>query len=154
MTGRSHASLRVCFFSTVGRPTFFSTIGCPSSIPPPPPSPLSSRPPLHLPYQGPCSLCHSPDTLAAISHRSHLCAPPLGWALPPPSTITALLYPRQPNLTSDIGRSHLIMRKFFCFLRVLHVRNVISGLETNPIRALIGGACLVWQWAPSHTAQQ
>jgi hypothetical protein len=34
------------------------------------------------------------------------------------------------------------------------VRNVISGLETNPIRALIGGACLVWQWTPSRTAQQ
>jgi hypothetical protein len=31
---------------------------------------------------------------------------------------------------------------------------VISGLKTNPIRALIGGACLVWQWAPSHAAQQ
>jgi hypothetical protein len=29
-----------------------------------------------------------------------------------------------------------------------NVRNVISGLEINPIRALIGGACLVWQWTP------
>jgi hypothetical protein len=34
----------------------------------------------------------------------------------------------------------------------LVVRNVISGLETNPIRALIGGACLVWQCAPSRAA--
>jgi hypothetical protein len=25
-----------------------------------------------------------------------------------------------------------------------NVRNVISGLKTNPIRALIGGAYLVW----------
>jgi hypothetical protein len=33
------------------------------------------------------------------------------------------------------------------------VRNVISG-ETNLIRVLIGGACLIWQWVPSHAAQQ
>jgi hypothetical protein len=26
--------------------------------------------------------------------------------------------------------------------------------ETDPIRALIGGACRVWQWTPSHTVQQ
>jgi hypothetical protein len=35
-----------------------------------------------------------------------------------------------------------------------NVRNVISGLETNLIHALIGGACLVWHWVPSHAAQQ
>jgi hypothetical protein len=29
-----------------------------------------------------------------------------------------------------------------------NVRNVISGLETNLIRALIRGACFVWQWTP------
>jgi hypothetical protein len=37
------------------------------------------------------------------------------------------------------------------------VRNVISGSpdrETDPIRVLIGGACRVWQWTPSHTAPQ
>jgi hypothetical protein len=37
------------------------------------------------------------------------------------------------------------------------VRNVISGSpdrETDPIRALIGGACRVWQWTPSHAASQ
>jgi hypothetical protein len=37
------------------------------------------------------------------------------------------------------------------------VRNVISGSldrETDLIRALIGGACRVWQWAPSRTAPQ
>jgi hypothetical protein len=36
----------------------------------------------------------------------------------------------------------------------LSVRNVISGSETDPIRALIGGACRVWQWAPSRAAPQ
>jgi hypothetical protein len=33
-----------------------------------------------------------------------------------------------------------------------NVRNVISGSpdrKTDLIRALIGGACCVWQWAPS-----
>jgi hypothetical protein len=38
-----------------------------------------------------------------------------------------------------------------------NVRNVISespDQETDPIRALIGGACRVWQWAPSHAAPQ
>jgi hypothetical protein len=32
-----------------------------------------------------------------------------------------------------------------------NVRNMISGSpnrETDPIRALIGGACRVWQWTP------
>jgi hypothetical protein len=40
---------------------------------------------------------------------------------------------------------------------VVCVRNVISGSpdqETDPIRALIGGACRVWQWAPSRAAPQ
>jgi hypothetical protein len=42
-------------------------------------------------------------------------------------------------------------------LTLQSVRNVISGSpdqETDPIRALIGGACRVWQWAPSHAAPQ
>jgi hypothetical protein len=37
------------------------------------------------------------------------------------------------------------------------IRNVISGSldrETDPIRALIGGACRVWQWVPSRPATQ
>jgi hypothetical protein len=37
------------------------------------------------------------------------------------------------------------------FVLLLLVRNVISGSsnrETDPIRALIGGACRVWQWPP------
>jgi hypothetical protein len=34
------------------------------------------------------------------------------------------------------------------------VRNVISGSETDPIRALIGDVCRVWQWTPSHAAPQ
>jgi hypothetical protein len=38
-----------------------------------------------------------------------------------------------------------------------NVKKVISGSsdrETDPIRALIGGACHVWQWTPSRTASQ
>jgi hypothetical protein len=48
------------------------------------------------------------------------------------------------------------MKEYFGYacLNENTVRNVISDWETNPIRALIGGACLVWQWAPSHAAQQ
>jgi hypothetical protein len=41
--------------------------------------------------------------------------------------------------------------------RLISVRNVISGSpdrETDPIRALIGGACRVWQWVPSRAAPQ
>jgi hypothetical protein len=40
---------------------------------------------------------------------------------------------------------------------VVTVRKVISGSpdwETDPIRALIEGACRVWQWAPSRAAPQ
>jgi hypothetical protein len=38
-----------------------------------------------------------------------------------------------------------------------YVRNVISGSpdrKTDLIRTLIGGACRVWQWAPSRAAPQ
>jgi hypothetical protein len=41
--------------------------------------------------------------------------------------------------------------------QVPRVRNVIFGSpdrETDLIRALIRGACRVWQWAPSRTAPQ
>jgi hypothetical protein len=37
------------------------------------------------------------------------------------------------------------------------VKKVISGSldrETDPIRALIGGVCRVWQWTPSHAVPQ
>jgi hypothetical protein len=40
---------------------------------------------------------------------------------------------------------------------LVSVRNVISGSpdrETDPIRALIGDVCRVWQWAPSRAAPQ
>jgi hypothetical protein len=43
------------------------------------------------------------------------------------------------------------------YMKEVCVRNVISGSpdrETDPIRALIGGACRVWQWAPSRVAPQ
>jgi hypothetical protein len=45
----------------------------------------------------------------------------------------------------------------FCESQDQTVRNVIFGSpdrETDSIRALIRGACRVWQWAPSRAAPQ